>query len=97
MEEVAVAEVEEEAKQQEEAKRQEEEIRNSLGRSHLPSVETDKMSTVSCRISWDIYPSTGITRPSHRSSPGSTSPYPLSQEKKYATGRIACARGPIIS
>ena len=38
---------EEEAKQQEQP--QEEETRNSLERSHPPSVETDKMSTASCQ------------------------------------------------
>ena len=93
--EEAVAEEEvEEAKQQEELQ-QEEETRNSLGRSLPPSTGTDKMSINSCQISWDTCPSTEITLPLHHSSPGSTSPYPLLREKKYATGRIACAHGPI--
>ena len=62
-----------EAKLQEE--QQQEETRNSLEQNHPPSAETDKMSTASCQTSWDICPSTEITQPLHRSSPGSTSPY----------------------
>ena len=91
-------EVEEvEAPRQEEQPQEEEEIRNSSEQSHLPSAEIGKMSTASCQTSWDTCPSIEITRPLRHSSPGSTSLCPLLQEKKCATGRTACAHGPIIS
>ena len=52
-----------EAPQQEEQPQEEEGIRNSSEQNHPLSAETDKMSTASYQISWDIYPSTGITQP----------------------------------
>ena len=98
-EEAAVAEEgeaaeEEEAKQQEGQPQEEEGIQNSLERNHPPSTGIDKTSTASCQTSWDICPSTGITQPSHHSSPGSIFPYPSLQEKKCATGKTICAHGP---
>ena len=88
---------EEEAPRQEEQPQEEEEIQNSSGLNHLPSAETDKTSTDSYRISWDIYPSIGTTQPWHHSSPGFTFHYPSSQEKKCAIGKTACAHGPTTS
>ena len=49
-------EAEEEAPRQEEQPQEEEEIRNSSERNHLPSMETDKMSTGFCQTSKDTYP-----------------------------------------
>jgi hypothetical protein len=98
VEEVEVEEVEvEEALQQEGQRQGEEQTRNSLERNHPPLAETDKMSTVSYRTSWDTCPSTETTQLSHRSSLESTSRYPSSQEKKCATGKTACVHGPTIS
>ena len=92
----AVEEAVEEARLPEEPQ-QEEETRNSLGQNRPPSAETDKMSTASCQTSWDTYPSIETIRPLRHLSLGSISLCPLLQEKKCATGKIACAHGPIIT
>ena len=97
-EEVEEEEVEaEEVPQQEEQQQGEEQTRSSLEQNHPPLAETDKMSTASCQISRDTCPSIGITRRSRHLSLEFISPCPSSREKKCATGKIACAHGPIIS